>query len=329
MPKVLIASEAMRGKPGKHTEHLHAAGCEVVYPDPGQILKDEAGVLKTAAGCIGVIAANEPYSDEVLNGLPHLRVVARAGVGYDSVDVAAATKRGIAVTITPQANHQAVAEHAMALMLAVARSIVSNAIGTRDGRWPRRAIYTPLRGKTLGIVGLGRIGHSIATRAAAFGMRLIACEPKPDSAFANQNGIELVDLDTLLSQADFVTLHAPLTDQTRHLINAKTLARMKRGSFLINTARGGLVNEDDLLEALQSGHIAGAGLDVFAVEPVAPNHPLLALDNVVGTAHVASFDTQAIEDMISGAARCVAEIVQGRWPEECVVNPEVKANLRR
>jgi phosphoglycerate dehydrogenase-like enzyme len=240
------------------------------------------------------------------------------------VDVPAATRHSVAVTITPDGNHQAVAEHAMAMLLAVARSVVSNAIDTRQGNWRRRSIMIPLRGKTLGIVGLGRIGRSTAVRAGAFGMRLLAHETFPDLEFVEANNVELVDLDTLLSQSDFVTLHTPMSPETQEIINRKSLARMKRGSVLINTARGGLVNEADLLEALTSGHLAGAGLDVLVVEPPPPNHPLLALDNVIVSPHVSALDEQAIKDMALGAAENILDIYRGQWRLAGLLNPEVK-----
>jgi len=156
-------------------------------------------------------------------------------------------------------------------------------------------------------------------------MRLVACDEMPDREFAAEHQIEVVDFDTLLARADFVTLHAPMTERTRHLINRDSLARMKSGSVLINTARGGLVNEDDLLTALQSGHLAGAGLDVLAAEPPPAEHPLLALDNVIVTPHVAAFDSSALEDMAVGAARNIVELLAGRWPAASIVNPDVKS----
>jgi len=257
-----------------------------------------------------------------------LRVISRNGVGYDCVDVPAATRHGVAVTITPDGNHQAVAEHALAMLLAVARSVVPNAVDTRKGNWRRRSIMIPLRGKTLGIVGLGRIGRSTAVRAAAFGMRLLAYETYPDREFAKTNNIELVDFDTLLSQSDFVTLHAPMSPETQDIINRKSLARMKPGSVLINTARGGLVNEADLLEALKSGRLAGAGLDVLAVEPPPPDHPLLALDNVIVSPHVSALDEQAIKDMALGAAENILDIYRGQWRLAGLLNPEVKSTWK-
>lgn len=328
MPRVLITTEALRELPGKHVDMLNAAGYEVRWPAKSVLLTED-DTLEAMQGFVAVLAGGEPYSQRVLAGLPELRVVSRNGVGYDRVDIVAATARGVAVTITPEGNHQAVAEHALALMLAVARNIAQDSAGTRVGQWRRRKAFIPLRGATLGIVGLGRIGRSVAVRAAGFGMRLLAFEQLPNEELARQHNVELVDLDTLLAQSDFVTLHTPMTPETRELINRRTLARMKPGSVLVNTARGGLVNEDDLLAALRSGHLAGAGLDVLVVEPPPADHPLLALDSVVVTPHVAALDSRAVEDMAVGAAQNIIDLLDGRWPSACVVNPDVQDAWRR
>ncbi|HEY2892718.1 MAG TPA: phosphoglycerate dehydrogenase [Pirellulales bacterium] len=328
MPGVLITTEVLRDLPGTHEQLLRAAGYDLRFPAKFA-LSTEEDVLEAAQGFVAIIAGSEPYTDRVLANLPSLRIISRNGVGYDQVDVPAATRRGIAVTITPEGNHQAVAEHTMALLLAVTRSVVSNAIDARQGKWRRRSIFIPLRGKTLGIVGLGRIGRSVAVRAAAFGMRLVATESYPDLEFVAKYGVELVDLDTLLARSDCVTLHTPMTADTRELINARSLARMKRGSVLVNTARGGLVNEKDLLAALTSGHLAGAGLDVLAVEPPSADHPLIALDNVIISPHLAALDAQAVEDMATGAAQNILDVFAQKWSIAGLLNPEVKAAWNR
>jgi D-3-phosphoglycerate dehydrogenase len=328
MPTVLITTEALREAPGTHVELLRTAGHEVCFPKKHVLLTEE-DTLEALTGFDAVIAGSEPYTDRVLAGLPQLRVISRNGVGYDRIDVPAATRRGVAVTITPEGNHQAVAEHALALLLAVARCVVQNAIDTRAGFWRRRSVLIPLRGKTLGIVGLGRIGRSVAVRAAGFGLRVLAFEKYPDQAFVEQHGIALVDLETLLAESDFVTLHTPMTSETQELIQRKTLATMKRGSVLINTARGGLVNEADLVEALRSGHLAGAGLDVLAVEPPPKDHPLLAMPNVLVSPHVAALDAQALEDMAVGAAQNILDLFAGKWPSGSLINPDVKSVWRR
>ena len=322
MPRVLITTEALHKNSGPHLPILERAGFEVCYTPRGFLLTEEE-TLAAMQDMPAVIAGSEPYTERVLAGLPKLRVISRNGVGYDRIDVPAATRHGVAVTITPEGNHQAVAEHALALLLAVTRSIARSSAETRTGQWRRQNVHIPLRGKTLGIVGLGRIGRSVAVRAEAFGVKLIACEKYPDAEFVKRHNIELVDLDTLLSRADFVSLHTPMGPETQDLINRETLARMKPGSVLINTARGGLVNEADLLAALQSGHLAGAGLDVLQCEPPPADHPLLRLDNVVVTPHVSSLDTQAIIDMSVAAAQNLVDLFAGRTPTASLVNPAV------
>jgi len=323
MPRVLITTEAQWRKPGAHVDALRAAGYEVDYPATRVLLSEEE-TARAVSGCAAVIAGSEAYTDSVLAQLPELRVIARHGVGYDKIDVPAATRRGIAVAITPDANHEAVAEHAMALLLALARRIVPASNDTRSGKWSRGESLVPLRGRTLGIVGLGRIGRSVAKRAAAFGMKLIACDEMPNREFAAQLAIELVTLDELLSRADVVTLHLPMSAQTSCVICGESLARMKRGSLLVNTARGGLVNESDLESALESGHLAGAALDVLAIEPPPADHPLLRLPNVIVTPHVAGFDAQALSAMAMAAAQNILELLSGGWPAASIVNPNVR-----
>jgi len=327
MPRVLITTEALHKNSGPHLPILQRAGFEVCYTPRGFLLSEEE-TLAAMQDMPAVIAGSEPYTDRVLAGLPKLRVISRNGVGYDRIDVPAATRRGVAVTITPEGNHQAVAEHALALLLCVTRSIARSAAETRTGQWRRQNVHIPLRGKTLGIVGLGRIGRSVAVRAEAFGLKLIACETYPNVEFVRRHDIELVDLDTLLSRADFVSLHAPMGPETQDLINRDTLARMKPGSVLINTARGGLVNEQDLLAVLKSGHLAGAGLDVLQCEPPPADHPLLRLENVVVTPHVSSLDTQAIVDMSVAAAQNLVDLFAGRTPRASLVNPEVMTHWK-
>ncbi len=327
MPNVVITTEALREKPGTHFDMLQQAGFQIRYPAKPVLLSEE-DTLEALQGFAAVIAGSEPYTDRVLAGLPRLRVISRNGVGYDRIDVPAATRRGVAVTITPESNYQAVAEHAMALLLAVTRSVVQNANDTRSGRWARRSPSIPLRGRTLGIIGLGRIGRGLAVRASGFGLHVLAHEKFPNQDFVVKHGIELVDLDALLARSDFVSLHAPLSAETHELINHRTLARMKRGSILINTARGGLVNENDLVAALRSGHLAGAGLDVLAVEPPAPNHPLLAMENVVVSPHVAALDVQAVEDMAIAAAQNILDLFANQWPAASVVNPDLKGTWK-
>jgi phosphoglycerate dehydrogenase-like enzyme len=247
-------------------------------------------------------------------------------VGYDAVDVAAATERGIVVTITPGTNQDAVAELTSTLLLAVAKRLVPNHGLIRAGQWPRSPTL-PLRGKTLGIAGLGRIGKAVAVRGLAFGMKVLACETCPDQEYNTRHGIPLVPFEHLLAESDFLSLHVPFMPETRHLINRRTLSLMKPTAFLINTARGGLVCEADLLEALTNKRLAGAGLDVFEVEPPGKN-PLFELDNVVMTPHVAGVDVQSMSDMAVSAAHAIVDLSRGQWPAEKIVNPEVRPRFR-
>ncbi|PYV93090.1 MAG: hypothetical protein DMG05_02650 [Acidobacteria bacterium] len=322
MPIVVITSEVVLDTQSPHLKMLHNAGMDVRF-SPRRALTGEAETIEAVRGAAATIAGSEPYTESVLASLPELRVISRSGVGVDRIDLEAVTRRRVAVAITPSGNHEAVAEHAMALLLALTRSLLRQNQEVRRGTW-NRAPLLPLRGRTLGLIGMGRIGKSVALRAAQFRLRLFAYDPLPDVAFAQTHGIEVVDLDTLLEQADYVTLHLPLTPATKGLINRKTLSRMKRGSLLINTSRGGLVVEEDLLSALQSGHLSGAGLDVFNQEPLSSGHPLLRLENVLVTPHVAGVDHQSAIDMAVQAAQNIIDLYHGQWPEGSIVNPAIQ-----
>jgi D-3-phosphoglycerate dehydrogenase / 2-oxoglutarate reductase len=322
MPKVLIAPMTLAGLEGAFVQTLRAAGFELVYPPRAtQMTEDE--LLPVLKGIDASVAGSEPYTRRVLEANPSLKVIARVGVGYDAVDVAAATERGVAVTITPGANHDAVAEHTFALILALVKDLVAQHNALKAGSWPRKT-NLPLRGRTLGLAGLGRIGKAVALRGVCFGMKLAAYEPFPDPVFVQQHGVQLMSFEELLADSDFLSLHMPLTPQTRHLINKKTLGRMKPTAFLINTARGGMVCEADLVDALKTKRIAGAALDVFEDEPPSPTNALLALDNVVLTPHAAGGDLQSRDDMAAMAARSIAALSKGEWPAEQIVNQEVR-----
>jgi phosphoglycerate dehydrogenase-like enzyme len=325
MPKVLIAPMTLAGAEGPFLQVLRDAGFEIVYP-PRPVQLTEAELLRELQGATASLAGSEPYTRRVLEAHPSLRVIARVGVGFDAVDLAAATERGIAVTTTPGTNHDAVAEHTFAVLLALAKDLIAQHKGLEAGKWLRRT-NLPLRGQTLGIVGLGRIGKAVARRGASFSMRLVAYEPLPDKAFVAQHNVTLLPLEQVLAEADYLTLHIPLTAECNHLINRRTLALMKPTAFLINTARGGLVCEADLLEALRARRIAGAALDVFEQEPPG-NSPLCQLDNVVLTPHAAGGDLQSRADMALSAAQAIVALSRGEWPAEKVVNPEVRAKFR-
>ncbi|MBY0524585.1 MAG: phosphoglycerate dehydrogenase [Gemmataceae bacterium] len=325
MPKVLIAPSTLAKIEGPFLKALREAGFELVFPERAvQMTEDE--LLKKLQGISASLAGSEPYTRRVIEANPQLRVIARAGVGYDAVDLAAATERGIAVTICPGTNQDAVAEHTFTLMLALAKGLIPQHLATMDGKWPRGATL-PLRGRTLGIAGLGRIGKAVALRGIAFGMPLLAYEPMPDMAFVQQHGIKLVPMDQLLAESDYLTLHIPLTPESRNLICTRTINLMKPTAFLINTARGGLVNEPELYEALKARKIAGAGLDVFDQEPPG-NNPFFTLDNVVVTPHAAGVDLQSRDDMALASAQSIVALSVGGWPSHQIVNPDVRSRFK-
>lgn len=325
MDKVLIAPATLAGIEAEFLNVLKKAGLELVFPKKkAQLTEDE--LLEQLTGIKAALAGSEPYTRRVLAAHPQLRVIARAGVGYDAVDLAAATDIGAAVTITPGTNQDAVAEHTFTLILALAKNLIPQHLGTCALHWPRQA-NLPLRGRTLGIAGLGRIGKSVAIRGEAFGMKLLAYEPFPDHAFAAQHNVTFVSFDQLLAESDFLTLHMPASKESRHLLNRQSLARMKPTAFLINTARGALVNEPDLVEALQQKKLAGAGLDVFEEEPPS-DLPFFKMPNVVVTPHAAGVDLQSRDDMALSAAQAIVSLSRGEWPAEKVVNPDVKARYR-
>ena len=241
-----------------------------------------------------LVRSDTQVTGELIGLAPALRVIGRAGIGVDNIDLATATRRGIAVLNAPGANTVSAAEHTLALLLSLVRRVPWAAQSMRAGAWDRKTFGgVELRGKTLGVVGLGRIGAHVASVARALGMRVCAHDPYLPEQRARDMGVELVALDDLLSQADAVTLHLPLTAETRHLLDATRLGRMKRGALLVNTARGELVDEAALLAAVTEGHLGGAALDVFATEPLPADSPLRASDRLLLTPHLAASTKEA------------------------------------
>jgi len=317
MPKVLCTS--LIAEQGPHFEILAEAGFEADVVDRSVDLKIEGDFTAALAGYEACIAGAEPFPREVIEGSPQLRVIARSGVGFDAIDIEACDKAGVVVTTTPGVNHHAVAEHTIALLMGVGRGWPGLDQRVRTGRW-QRVPYPRVMGSTLGIVGLGRIGRAVATRAVGLGMSVLACDPFPNRGFAEQWRVELTDFDDLLARSDYVSLHSPATAETRHLMNAATLSRMKQGSILINTARGSLVDEAALAEAIKTGHIRGAGLDVFEKEPLPLDSPLLNLDHVLFAGHVAGLDEESHHDTFAMVARTIIDLHGGGWPSECIQN---------
>ncbi len=292
----------------------------------------EAGLAKVAAEAEGILFRLRPNCTESLMArCPKLKVVGRHGVGLDTVDIPAATRLGVAVVHAPGSNSQAVAEHALMLMLAsVKRTRFIDAL-TRRGEWDAKRLVgnTELAGKTLDIVGVGNIGRRVAKFAGAIGMRVLGYDKYvPDDEMRRRGAEPVKSLEELLPQVDVLTCHTPLTPETAHMIDAKALARMKPGAIFVNTSRGPVQDERALFEALTRGHLAAAGLDVWEDEPTPVDNPLLNLENVVCSSHVAGVTREANRQMAVQVAGEMLRVLRGEKPE-VLVNPEVWGHLGR
>jgi len=304
---------------------LRQHGCIITHQDLDWTLGDgvvsEARAIALLHDAEAAIISSLPLTASVLAKTPRLKVIAIRGVGYDTVDVDAATARRIPVVVAPGFT-EGVADYVFGLMLAVARQVAWADRLVRSGRW-EVLVSTNIFRKTLGIVGLGRIGKAVARRARGFEMPLLATDVVQDKTFAQQYGVTYVPLEALLQQADIVSLNAPLQRDTRHLIDTKALGLMKPTAFLINTARGDLVDVTALATVLRQGRLAGAGLDVFPEEPLQQN-PLQGLDNVVLSPHLAAYSSEGLRDTGNLAARAVLAVLDGGRPDPAVlVNPDV------
>ncbi len=274
-----------------------------------------------------IVRSQTKVTKKVIDAAKNLRVIGRAGVGVDNVDVEAATRRGIIVMNTPGGNTISTAEHTFSMMTSIARKIPQAHGSMKAGLWDRKSFEgVELYNKTLGIIGMGRIGSEVARRAIAFGMRVLVFDPYLSLSRAKVLQVEVVELDEIYPQADFITVHVPMTDQTRGMINKDTMARMKKGVRLINCARGGIINEADLVEALKSGQVAGAALDVYETEPP-KGSPLLALDNVVMTPHLGASTQEAQESVGTEVAEQVAEVLSGGTIRNAVNMPTIDAKV--
>ncbi len=295
---------------------LHAAGLEILEQAGAEIHllteEERPRLAELVADFDALVVRSMTTVDApLLAAGERLKVVGRAGVGVDNVDVAAATERGILVVNAPTANLMSAVEHTFALLLALARNVPAAERSLRAGEWKRKQFQgVELDGRTLGVVGLGRIGQQVAARARAFGMKVVAYDPFLDAAVAKRLDIELMEIEELLAVADVVTLHIPLTEQTRNLLSGERLAKMKPGALLINCARGGVVDEAALLEALDEGRLAGAALDVFAQEPPTGS-PLVEHPRVVVTPHIGAQTREAQERVATETARMVLAALDG------------------
>ncbi|HNM78968.1 MAG TPA: D-glycerate dehydrogenase [Tepidiformaceae bacterium] len=317
MGKVFVT----RQTPGRALDMLREAGHDVETWPGADAPPPEALAAALAGADAALTMVVDHVTAAMLNGAKNLRVLANMAVGYDNLNPAEAAKRGIVVTNTPGVLAETTADMAWALLMAAARNVVASDRDTRAGGWttwsPTAFLGVDVFGATLGIVGLGEIGEAMARRARGFEMRVLYASRTRKPEAEQRLGIEFATLDEVLGPADFVSLHTPLTEETRHLIGARELARMKRSAFLINTARGGVVDQDALIAALREGRIAGAALDVTDPEPLPLDNPLYSFPNVVITPHIASASLATRARMAEMAAANIIAVLAGRPP----VNP--------
>jgi phosphoglycerate dehydrogenase-like enzyme len=293
--------------------------------EPKTGARDAREVARLAAGAVAAIVSTDPFDAAVFAAAPRLRVVARVGVGTDSIDLEAATAAGVVVTVTPGANQETAADHTIALILAALRRLREHDAAVRRGEWPRGGALTPwdLNGATVGLVGYGAIGRAVGRRLAGFSVRLLVADPAATAA----PGAEVVGLDELLARADVVSLHAPLNAATRKLIGATELARMRPSAILVNISRGGLVDEAALADALLAGSIRAAALDVFSDEPAVP--PVLrARPDVTMTPHIGGLSDRSIRRMTELATDSVLRVLGGDPDPTRVANPRVLDSVR-
>jgi len=290
---------------------------------PGLSPADLRGIIGEYDGL--AIRSATKVTRELLDAAPKLRVVGRAGIGVDNVDVTSASARGVVVMNTPYGNAITTAEHAIAMMFALARQIPEASASTKAGKWEKnRFMGVELFGKTLGLIGCGNIGSIVADRAIGLKMKVVAFDPFLSEKRALELGVEKVDVDTLIARADFITLHTPLTEQTKNILSRDAIGRMKKGARLINCARGGLVDEAALHDALKSGHLAGAALDVFETEPATAS-PLFALENVVCTPHLGAATAEAQENVALQVADQMADFLLSGAVSNAINMPSVTA----
>jgi D-3-phosphoglycerate dehydrogenase len=316
--KVLVTPTSMnREDPGRALKRLLRFADEVVFNPLGKPLAGEE-LISLLSGCDAYIAGLDYISREIIESCGSLKVISRYGAGFDRVDIAAAKARNIPVCNTPGVNAQAVADLAMGLLLCAARRIPMLDRKTREGGWVR-STGMELYGKTIGLLGLGAVGKGVARRARGFSMEVMACDPFIDKKYAEENHILISDFDSLVRKSDIVSLHIPLSAETRHIINRDVMESMKEGAIIINTARGGLIDERAAFEFLMSGRLGGLGLDVFEEEPPEAS-PLFGLDNVVVTPHTGAHTREAAAAMAELAVQNLIDILGGR-PCPYIINP--------
>lgn len=307
-------------------EPLRIDGHEIAAVD-GISVRTEAALIDALQGVAASLASIEPYTAAVLAETPDLRVISRLGVGYDAIDVDEATRRGIVVCTTPGANHHSVADMAIGLILACLRQIVASSEAVRAGNWAPPRLGAELRATTVGVVGTGLIGREVIKRLSGFEPRVLAYDVVESPEMVERYGVRYVSFDELLHESDVITLHAPLLPETRGLIDASALEKMKPTAYVVNTARGPLVDEAAIATALHAGQIAGAALDVFEREPLPASSALRQAPHLILTPHLAGVTQQSRMAMAAMAVENVARVLRGEPPVSCV-NPEVLSRAR-
>jgi len=323
-PLIVHADAPPGSRLGEERQGMGDLDCDLVATEASS----EDALIANVRDADVVLVAGAQITRRVLENLPRCRSVIRYGIGLDNVDLEAATDHGIVVAHVLEFCTEEVSNHAIALLLALARKLPTLHQDTVAGRWRQEHAWrlAPVHGQTLGVVGFGNIGRAVAGKALAFGLRVLAHDPYCDPKAAGEMGVKLLPLDELLAKADYVSLHTPLMPETRHLIGAAELKAMKPTAVLINTARGPVVDEPALVEALSKGEIAAAGLDVFEEEPLPADSPLCRLENVVLTPHVASVSPEAMRQVRQEVGRAAGDVLRGRWPKY-VANPSVKPRV--
>jgi D-3-phosphoglycerate dehydrogenase len=320
MKRILLTTTSFQDTPGDHHKILADTGWEIVRAR-GPL--SEAQTLELVGDIDAFICGDDAITRKVLEkARPRLKIISKYGIGVDKIDVKSATEFGLPVLFTPGVNHTTVAEHTFLLLLALEKNFIAAVDATRKGEWKRKTGHE-LLDKTIGIIGLGRIGKEVAIRARAFGMHPVGFDVYWDEAFARQHGVRrAATLDELFAASDYISLHTNLTPETRNMINARSIAKMKKGVIILNCARGEIVHTADMVTALQSGQVAGYGADVLDQEPPPASHPLLKLPNCIITPHVASRTYESVVRQATTAVKNLILAMNGDKPI-AQVNPEV------
>ncbi len=310
--KILLTTTSLQDTPGKHHGYLAKSGLEIVRARGPLGEQQMLDLIAREGRFDGLLNGDDEITARVIDALlPRLKVIAKYGIGLDSIDVKYATSKKIAVLFTPGVNHTTVAEHTFGLMIALAKGFGVHLASTRSGGW-KRVTGTELADKTIGVIGMGRVGKEVIKRAVAFDMHPVAFDVYWDEQFAKQYNVRRVtSADDILRECDIVSLHMNLTDENRQYINQARIATMKNGAMLINTARGGLVNEQDVADACKSGQLGGYAADVVAKEPMTRPHPFDGIDNIIITPHIASRTFESVERQAMRASTNIVEFLNG------------------